>query len=49
MPSETKNSISHRGKALRALKEYFESTVTNNENQSDEPKNKKTRNLTENT
>lgn len=49
MPSEIKNSISHRGKALKSLKEYFESKVTANENQSDEPVNKKPRNLTEQT
>ena len=49
MPSEIKNSISHRGKALKALKEYFESTMTANENQSDEPVNKKPKNSTEQT
>jgi len=49
MPSEIKNSISHRGKALKALKEHFESTVTAKENQSDEPVNKKPRNFTEKT
>jgi len=49
MPSEIKNSISHRGKALKALKEYFESIKTTNEKQSDEPVNKKPRNLTEKT
>ena len=50
MPSEIKNSISHRGKALKALKEYLqESTLTANENQSDEPVNKKPRNSTEQT
>ena len=49
MPSEIKNSISHRGKALKSLKEYFESKVSANENQSDEPVNKKPRNLTEQT
>ena len=45
MPSEIKNSISHRGKALKALKEHFERTITANENQSDEPVNKKPRNF----
>ena len=49
MPSEIKNSISHRGKALKALKEYFESTMIANENQSDEPVNKKPKNSTEQT
>lgn len=49
MPSETKNSISHRGKALKALKEYFESTTTTNERHSDEPENKKPRNFNEKT
>ena len=50
MPSEIKNSISHRGKALKALKEYLqESTMTANENQSDEPVNKKPRNSSEQT
>ncbi|KAJ7370896.1 hypothetical protein OS493_028967 [Desmophyllum pertusum] len=49
MPSEIKNSISHRGKALKALKEYFDSTVITNDKQSDEPENKKPRNFTEKT
>ena len=42
MPPETKNSISHRGKALSALKEYFESTLaTNDDKCNGEPANKK--------
>lgn len=49
MPSEIKNSISHRGKALKALKAYFDSTVITNDKQSDEPENKKPRNFTEKT
>ena len=38
IPSEVKNSISHRGKALQAMKEYFISLGKN----SQEPKNKRT-------
>jgi len=48
MPSETKNSISHRSKALQALKEYFHSTLaTNDIKHSDEPVDKKPRNSTD--
>ena len=50
MPSETKNSISHRSKALKALKEYFDSTVvTNDDKQNGEPENKKPRNSSDST
>ena len=41
MPSEIKNEISHRGKALKALKEFFE--------EGEEPEHKKARNLNEET
>lgn len=48
MPSETKNSISHRSKALKALKEYFDSTLANNDDKNNgEPENKKPRNFTD--
>ena len=40
MPSEIKNEISHRGKALKALKEFFEG---------EELEHKKARNLSEET
>ena len=50
MPSETKNSISHRSKALKALKEYFDSTVVTNDNKHNgEPENKKPRNSSDST
>lgn len=39
MPSEIKNEISHRGKALKALKEFFE----------EGEEHKKARNLNEET
>ena len=41
MPSEIKNEISHRGKALKALKEFFE--------EGEEPEHKKASNLNEET
>ena len=50
MPSETKNSISHRGKALKALKEYFDTTIaTSDDKHSDEPEKKKPKNFTDTT
>lgn len=50
MSSETKNSISHRGKALKALKEYFDSTLaTDDDKQNGEPQNKKPRNFSDTT
>ena len=45
MPSEIKNSISHRGKALKALKEYFEDAKANDDFQ--EPENKRPKNFTD--
>lgn len=45
MASEIKNSISHRGKALKALKEYFEDAKANDDFQ--EPENKKPKNFTD--
>ena len=42
MTPETKNSISHRGKALSALKEYFDTTLAADDSKSNgEPAPKK--------
>lgn len=51
MPSETKNSISHRSKALKGLKEYFDSTVMTkgDDKRNGEPENKKPRNSSDST
>lgn len=51
MPSETKNSISHRSKALKGLKEYFDSTVMTkgDDKHNGEPENKKPRNSSDST
>ena len=45
MASEIKNSISHRGKAVKALSQYFEDAKANDDFQ--EPENKRTKNFTD--